>query len=144
MSQVRSPVQYYNLFKSFMIVFALQAIVVLFTPISLGPIWRFLIVVLNMVISVVLGWRLYRRLYHMVFTFDSKGFTLRKGKREETSRQWNEFSKVSLVRTEYGDFSVRLYQNADFFDLPASKLKLNPFDFRFEVMRLTSSDEGKR
>lgn len=144
MSQVRSPVQYYNLFKSFMLVFAIQAIIVLFIPISLALTLRLLILGLNLVISAVLGWRLYKHMYHMAFTYDSKGFTLKKGKSVESSRRWREFSKVSLVRTEYGDFSVRLYQNAEFFDLPASKLKLNPFDFRFEVMRFVSGSEGKK
>src|SRR3972149_8916003 len=116
-----------------MIIFLLQAVVVLFTPIILEPTLRFLILVLNVLISVFLGWRLYKRMYHMVFTCDKNGFTLKKGNGKETSYRWKEFSKVSLVRTEQGDFSIRLYKNSDFFDLPTSKLKLNPFDFRLEV-----------
>jgi len=82
-------------------------------------------------------------MYHMTFTYDSKGFILRKGKNEKSSYKWNEFSQVSLIRTEYGEFSIRLYRNKDdFFDLPVSKLKLDPFDFRFEVMQLVSA--GKK
>jgi len=142
-NRVHSPIQYYSLFKSFIIIFLIQAIIVLFTPVLIDPL-RFLILALNLIISAVLGWRLYKRVYHMSLTYDNKGFTLKKGRSEETSHNWNEFSKVSLVRTEYGDFSVRLYQNAEFFDLPASKLKLNPFDFRLEVMRLVSASRGKK
>ncbi len=144
MSRVASPVQYYNLFKSFMRFFIIQAIIVLFTPIIIDLILRFLILGLNLVISAVLGWRLYKRMYHMTLAYDDRGFTLKKGKSEETSRRWKEFSQVSLIRTEYGDFSIRLHQNSEFFDLPASKLKLNPFDFRLEIMRLVSGSEGKK
>ena len=144
MSQTFAPLQLYNLFKSCMIIFLLQAVVVLFTPIILEPTLRFLILVLNVLISVFLGWRLYKRMYHMVFTCDKNGFTLKKGNGKEASYRWKEFSKVSLVRTEQGDFSIRLYKNSDFFDLPTSKLKLNPFDFRLEVMRSVSGSTDKR
>jgi hypothetical protein len=128
-----------------MIIFILQALAYIFLfPVITDPIPRFLILSLNVLISVFLGWRLYKRMYHMVFTYDNKGFTLQKGNKEEANRRWKEFSKVSLVRTEQGDLSVRLYKNAEFFDLPTSKLKLNPFDFRLEVMRLVSANRDRR
>jgi hypothetical protein len=143
MSETHAPLQLYNLFKSFMVIFLIQAAIVLFAPIIVEPVLRFLILVFNVLISAFLGWRLYKRFYHMVFTYDKGGFTLKKGNREEVSFRWNKFSKVSLVRTDEGGFSVRLYDDSDFFDLPASKLKLNPFDFRLEVMRLVSVGRGK-
>jgi len=80
----------------------------------------------------------------MVFTYDDEGFTLKKGQGEEVKCNWNDFSQVSLFRTEYGELAIRLYANEEFFDLPASKLKLNPFDFRLEVMRLVSAGQGKK
>lgn len=79
----------------------------------------------------------------MVFTYDDEGFTLKKGKGEEVKRKWKDFSKVSLFRTEYGELAVRLYINEEFLDLPMSKLKLNPFDFRLEAMRFVSSSKSK-
>jgi len=139
-----SPVQLYNLIKSCAIVFVVQVVIVLLSPIPLVDLWRFLVPTLNLAIAVILGWRLYKYRYHMVFTYDDEGFTLKKGQGEEVKCNWNDFSQVSLFRTEYGELAIRLYANEEFFDLPASKLKLNPFDFRLEVMRLVSAGQGKK
>jgi len=140
---VHSSIQIYNLLKSCVIIFVIQAAIVLFSPIPLGDPWRFFVLSLNLIIAVVLGWRLYKYRYHMVFTYDDEGFTLKKGKGEEVKRKWKDFSKVSLFRTEYGELAVRLYINEEFLDLPMSKLKLNPFDFRLEAMRFVSSSKSK-
>lgn len=144
MSLSYAPTQVYNLFKSVMIVFVLQAVVVLFVPFISEQIVRFSVLVVNVIISVVLGWRLYKTLYHMVFTYDDEGFTLKKGRKEVNSYKWNEFSKASLFRTESGELSVRLYRDSEYFDLPASKLKLNPFTFRQEVMKLLSGSKDTK
>ena len=127
-----------------MIVFVLQAVVVLFAPFVAEMLVRFSILVVNIIISVLLGWRLYKALYHIVFTYDDEGFTLKKGRKEVDSHKWNEFSKVSLFRTESGELSIRLYQDSEYFDLPASKLKLNPFTFRQEVTKLVSVSKSKK
>ena len=144
MSPTYAPTQMYNLFKSVMIIFVLQAVVVLIAPFFLELIVRFSILVVNVVVSIVLGWRLYKALYHMVFTYDDEGFTLKKGRKEVNNYKWNEFSKVSLFRTESGELSVRLYRDSEYFDLPASKLKLNPFTFRQEVMKIVSVSKGQK
>lgn len=148
MSRVHSPIQYYSLIKSFITVFVIQAIVFLlapFIPTLSDTMLRLLILSANILISAILGWPLYKRIYHMVFIYDDKGFTLKKGKKEEDSHKWSEFSKVSLIRTEYGDFSIRLYRSEeDFFDIPASKLKLNPSDFRFKAMQWVSASKNEK
>jgi hypothetical protein len=144
MSPTYAPTQVYNLFKSAMIIFVLQAVVVLIAPFFPELIVRFSILVLNVVVSIILGWRLYKALYHMVFTYDNEGFTLKKGRKEVNSYKWNDFSKVSLFRTESGELSVRLYHDSEYFDLPASKLKLNPFTFRQEATKLVSGSKGKK
>ena len=144
MSSTYAPTQVYSLFKSVMIVFVLQAVVVLFAPFVAEMLVRFSILVVNIIISVLLGWRLYKALYHIVFTYDDEGFTLKKGRKEVDSHKWNEFSKVSLFRTESGELSIRLYQDSEYFDLPASKLKLNPFTFRQEVTKLVSVSKSKK
>jgi hypothetical protein len=143
MSHTYSPIQMYNLFKSVMIIFVLQAVVVLIAPFFSEQIVRVSILIVNVVISVLLGWRLYKSLYHTVFTYDNEGFTLKKGRKDVNSFKWNEFSKVSLFRTESGELSVRLYRDSEHFDLPASKLKLNPFTFRQEVTKLVSVSKNK-
>jgi len=127
-----------------MIVFVLQAVVVLIAPFFSDQIVRVSILIVNVIISVLLGWRLYKSLYHTVFTYDNEGFTLKKGRKDVNSYKWNEFSKVSLFRTESGELSVRLYRDGEHFDLPASKLKLNPFTFRQEVTKLVSGSKGEK
>lgn len=145
MSQTFAPLQLYNFFKSCMIIFLLQALAYIFlAPLMSGPLIGFLVLSLNVLVSVTIGWRLYKRLYHMIFTYDKNGFTLKKGNGKETSCEWKEFSRVSLVRSEQGDFSVRLYRDTESFDLPTSKLKLNPFDFRLEVMQLVPAGRDRR
>jgi len=144
-SQTYAPLQLYNLLKSCMIVFVVQALAYIFlfptiTDLSL----RLLILILNVLISGLLGWPLYRRRYHMILTYDNTSFTLKKGVKEEISHKWKEFSRLSLFRTEEGYFSVRLYKDSEFFDLPASKLKLNPFKFRSEVTQLVFPSKDKR
>ena len=145
MSRTFASVQLGGLLKSCMIVFLIQVAIVLFIiPYTPELVIRFSILVLNVFISIVLGWRLYKRFYHIVFTYDDKGFTIKKGSKEANSYKWNEFSKVSLFRTESGELSVRLYRDSEHFDLPASKLKLNPFTFREEVTKLVSVSKGKK
>lgn len=140
-----SPIQPYNLSKSIIIVFALQAVMVLLAPREiLADPWRFLILALNVIVAIALGWRLYKYRYHMVFTYDDEVFILRKGRGEEVKHKWTDFSRVSVYRTEYGEVAVRLYFNEEFFDLPASKLKLSPFDFRKEVMKLLPTAKARR
>lgn len=138
-----SPIQLYNLSKSIIIVFAIQAVIVFLSPreILTDP-WRFLILALNVIVAIALGWRLYKHRYHMVFTYDNEVFVLKKGRGEEMKHKWTDFSRVSVYRTEYGELAVRLYFNEEFFDLPASKLKLSPFDFRKEVMKLIHATEA--
>ena len=146
MNQTLAPIQWYGLLKSCVIIFMIQAIIVFLAPLMIDvPVeFRLMILVVNLLVSIILGLPLYKRIYHMVFTYDDKTFTLKKGRKEEISHKWKEFSRVSLIRTDEGSLSLRLYHNAEFFDLPASKLKLNPFDFRFEVMKLVSSDKDKK
>ena len=138
MENKRSPVQAYYLFKSFVIMFMIQAVIVLFTPAALtAPIW-YQILAVNLIVGLVLGWYLYKQWYHIEFSYDEAGFQLKKGKVAPTKRRWNEFSQVSLARNEYGEFKVRLYGNAEPFEIPVSKLKLDPFRFRLEVMDLVA------
>jgi hypothetical protein len=136
MEQKRSPVQPYYFFKSFVIMFMIQAVMVMFTPLQLtAPIW-YQILALNVGVAVVLGWFLYKQWYHIEFSYDDGGLKLKKGKGPPVVRKWNEFSQVSLIRNEYGEFKVGLYANAERFEIPASKLKLEPFQFRLQVMDL--------
>jgi len=138
MEQKRSPVQLYYLFKSFVIMFVIQAVMVLFLPLQIAaPIW-YQILAVNLIVAAVLGWYLYKQWYHIELSYSDLGFQLKKGKAAPVTRKWNEFSRVSLARNEYGEFMVRVYGNGDRLEIPVSKLKLEPFGFRREVMNLVA------
>jgi hypothetical protein len=134
MEHRHSPIQPYYLFKSFVIMFLIQAVIVLFMPMALtAGIW-YQILIVNVLVGLVLGWYLYKQWYHIEFSYDDVSFALKKGKNPSTEHRWDEFSQVSLVRNEYGEFVVRLHGKAEPFEIPVSKLKLDPFQFRFEAM----------
>jgi len=138
MMHTRAPIQLYYLFKSFVIMFLIQAVIVLLTPMALtAPIW-YQILAVNLVVAAILGWYLYKQWYHINFSYDSVGFQLGKGKSAPISHKWSDFSQVSLARNEYGEFNVRLYGNEQMFEIPVSKLRMDPFEFRLHVMNLVA------
>ncbi len=140
MERVVQRVSYTALLKSCMIVFAPQLIITILAPLQFVTQYRFLILGANIILSGALGWKLYKHSYHMVFFYDDEKFTIREGKAEERSFRWEDFEKVSLARSDYGEFMVRLYDEDDrSVNIPVSKLKLDPFKFRFEVIRLVES-----
>ena len=121
-----------------MIMFVIQALIVMLMPAGLtGPIW-YQVLALNLAVAAVLGWYLYKQWYHIRFTYDDFGFQLKKGKGTPVSHNWSDFFQVSLARNEYGEFKVRLHGSSEPFEIPVSKLKLDPFEFRFHVMDLLS------
>lgn len=138
MQETRSPIQLYNLFKSFVAMFMIQAVLVLIMPTGLvAPIWYQLFAV-NLIVASVLGWFLYKQWYHIQFSYDDTGFQLRKGKNPPVSHEWNEFSNVSLIRSETNEFKVKLYDDKDGVEIPVSKLRLDPFKFRLRVIDLVT------
>ena len=95
--------------------------------------FRWHLLALNLAVSLTVGSYMYRHMDHLVLTYDGSGFALKKGEKRTIECKWRDFKRVSLYRTEYGEFSVRLYSNGDFLELPISKLKLEPFQFRSMV-----------
>jgi hypothetical protein len=119
--------------------FLIQAVIVFLMPMALtAPIW-YQILAVNMIVGAVLGWYLYKQWYHIEFSYDASGFRLKKGKTPSAERRWNEFSQVSLARNEYGEYVVRLYGNQNPFEIPVSKLKLDPFQFRHQVLKYVAT-----
>jgi len=140
LERVVQRISYTALLKSCMIVFTPQLIITILAPLEFVTQYRFLILATNIILSGSLGWKLYNHSYHMVFSYDDEKFTIRKGKTEQRSFRWEDFEKVSVARSDYGEFMVRLYDGDDqTVDIPVSKLKLDPFNFRFEVIRLVES-----
>jgi hypothetical protein len=134
-----APLQRMNLAKSFIIFFLVASVAwiatsyVMIRDFYIG--WPVLIG--NVVMAGVVGWWWYRSRYHTIFSWGQQGFELQRGRRPKSSRKWRDFSRVSLVHEEHGRFVVRLYEDGgEYVDIPASDLKLDPSDFRFEVMEL--------
>jgi len=134
-----APWQLMNLGRSIGIFFILVSVAwivanyVMFRDFLIG--WP--IIVGNVVVSVAAGVWWYRTRYHSRFSWDREGFELQRGTSALTAKTWGEVSRVSLVHDGYGRFSVRLYQpEGDCIDIPASDLRLEPSDLRFEVMDL--------
>jgi hypothetical protein len=88
----------------------------------------------NLILSLGLGWWYYRRRYHTVFLYDQNNFELFVGK-QRTAHRWAEFKTVSLYQQRHGEFTIRLHEADDtFVEIPVSDLRLNAREFRFEVM----------
>jgi len=134
-----SRIQYSKLVLSFS-VFLIGFTILYFLTIYLATgslFYNRLILLINIALSIVGGWILYKSRYHVAFSFDELGFIMQRGKKERVEREWRDFSRVSLLHLGGGVFAIRLYDKQDkFVDIPVSALKLNPSEFRFEVMQL--------
>lgn len=94
------------------------------------------IAAINGILALILGWLFYKNNRHTIFSYDLEGFQMQVGKKQVSGR-WHDFSTVSLFHQGLGEFTVRLYRNReDFFEIPASALRLDPHEFRFEVIQL--------
>jgi hypothetical protein len=90
--------------------------------------------IVNIILSLGFGYWYYRQRYLIVFLYNQDGFELIVGK-HHTAHRWSEFKTVSLCLRRHGEFVIRLYETDDsFIEIPASALRLNARDFRFEVM----------
>ena len=98
--------------------------------------FHWIVLAINGVLALILGWWYYRNNRHTIFSYDQDSFEIQVGKNHVSGR-WSDFSRVSLVHHGLGEFAVRLYKDGeDFFEIPASALKLDPHEFRFEVIQL--------
>ena len=103
---------------------------------------HWIVVAINGVLALVLGWLFYKSERHTVFSYGQDGFEIQMGRREASGR-WRDFSSVSLLHLGYGMFAVRLYEDEKAaVDIPVSALKLDPSAFRFEVMNLVKGEPG--
>jgi len=96
-------------------------------------------------VALLLAVWFYRRRYHAVLTLNEAGFRLERGGAVAAAR-WADVERVSLVHLGGGRLAVRLYfrdTGREPLELPASDLRLDPFDLRFEVMgRVRAARQG--
>jgi len=117
-------------------------IVMLFLPAFFVLEYRVYIFSINIISSTVFAWIIYKKYYHMIFEYDQTQFSLKQGSKVTIEGLWSNFKKISLVRTESGDVSIRLYSNGENVEIPVSKVKINPFKFRTEVTSWMKSRHG--
>ena len=142
--KTQAPLQINTLAKS--VVFIFFALCILWgvtNYIFLKEVYlHWVILAINGVLALVLGWLFYKNRRHTIFSYDQSGFEMQVG-RYQVSGRWRDFSRVSLVHLGYGAFTVRLYKDGEAsLDIPASGLKLDPSAFRFEVMNLVKGEVG--
>jgi len=80
-------------------------------------------ILIMLVISVVLGYVIYKSRYHVSVTIDSKGFKLREGKKI-TEKKWSNYSSLSIFISSGLEIFLRLKSKDETFDLPLSRTGL--------------------
>jgi len=100
--------------------------------------------ILNLAISAVAAWPVYRYYFHKKLSMDDEQFTVEIGRREKVSGRWSEFDEVSLMHFGRGRMGIRLYyrDKDDFVEIPASDLKLDASDLRFKAIELTKKGQA--
>ena len=140
-----SPIRYYWLSLSILIVFSILSFLLLFVlpyQIVFDKIYLIAFIALIFVLSIPIGRWLYKQRFHCLFSYDDESFLFKEGGKNPLEGRWNDFSFVSLVKINR-ELGLRLYRNPEeFVDLPVSRVKLNPYEFRLKVMELIS--RGKR
>ncbi len=138
-----APLQIGNLLKTItFLFFGLLILWALINYLILREVYlHWLLLVFNLLLSVALGWRLYKRNYHTAFSYDQDGFAIQQGG-SRLSACWRDYSRVSLIHLGHGEFAVRLYKDGgDFLQIPVSSLKLNPSELRFQAMEFVKGQE---
>jgi hypothetical protein len=113
-----------NYLKSFTATFALGIGLLVFfglsgLPIAIQPVT----ILIMLVFAVILGYAIYKSRYHMSVTIDSKGFSLREG-RKTTERKWSSYSSLSIYISPKLETLLRLKSKDETFDLPLSRTGL--------------------
>ena len=110
--------------KSVAIVFSLGTlflVALLFLEVYTNMVLSLLIM---LAFSIIAAYPIYKRRYHTVFSLNSKGFKLWKG-RELVEGRWSEYTDVSIHITPQHETHIRLYSKEGTFDIPLSKVGLS-------------------
>ena len=118
------PLNVPDYLKSVAIVFSLGTLF-LVALLSLGVYTNMLLALLIMLaFSIIVAYPIYKRRYHTVFSLNSKGFKLWKG-RELVEGRWSEYADVSIHITPQHETHIRLYSKEGTFDIPLSRVGLS-------------------
>ena len=118
------PLNVPDYLKSVAIVFSLGTLF-LVALLSLGVYTNMLLALLIMLaFSIIVAYPIYKRRYHTVFSLNSKGFKLWKG-RELVEGRWSEYTDISIHITPQHETHIRLYSKEGTFDIPLSRVGLS-------------------
>ena len=114
-----------NYLKSFTITFFLVVLFLVFLTFSgIQNIVNPLSILIAIVVSLLVGHRLYKNRYHTALSIDAKGFQLWEGKAMKEGK-WADFSDVAIYITPKRETFLRLYSKNGTFDLPLSRTGLS-------------------
>lgn len=92
------------------------------------------------VVSLLIGHRLYKNRYHTMLSIDSKGFQLWEGKAVKAGK-WTDFSDVAIYITPKRETCLRLYSKNGNIDLPLSRTGLSRKETYLMIKRLIKRSE---
>ena len=118
------PINVPDYLKSVAIVFSLGTlflVALLFLGVYIN---MFLSLLILLAFSIIAAYPIYKRRYHTVFSLDSRGFKLWKG-RNLVEGRWSNYTDVSIHITPQHETHIRLHSKEETFDIPLSKVGLS-------------------
>ena len=118
------PINVPDYLKSVAIVFSLGTlflVALLFLGVYIN---MFLSLLIMLAFSIIAAYPIYKRRYHTVFSLDSRGFKLWKG-RNLVEGRWSNYTDVSIHITPQHETHIRLHSKEETFDIPLSKVGLS-------------------
>lgn len=130
-----------NYLKSFTITFFFVILFLVFLTVSgiqnsVNP----LSILISIVISLLVGYRLYKVRYHTILSLNSKSFQLWEGKTVKEGK-WTDFSNVTIYITPKRETYLRLYSKNETIDLPLSRVGLSRKETYFMIKQLIKKDK---
>ena len=118
------PINVLDYSKSVAIVFTLGTLLLvalLFLEVNTN---MFLSLLILLAFSIIAAYPIYKRRYHTIFSVNSKGFKLWKG-RNLFEDSWSNYTDVSIHITPQHETHIRLHSKEETFDIPLSKVGLS-------------------
>jgi hypothetical protein len=118
------PLNVPDYLKSITIVFSLGVVFLVTLQFSGVPINMLLSLLVILAFSIVAAYPIYKRWFHTVFSVNSKGFRLWKG-RDLVEGKWSDYTDISIYITPQHDTHLRLHCKEETVDIPLSKVGLS-------------------
>jgi len=130
-----------NYLKSFTITFfSVVLFLVFLTVLGIQNIVNPLSLLIAIVVSLIVGHRLYKNRYHTTLSIDGKGFQLWEGKAVREGK-WTDFSDAAIYITPKRETCLRLYSKNGTLDLPLSRTRLSRKETYSMIKRLIKRSE---